>query len=39
MNFEFLDFAPMPMADAKLDGFPSINLGKALNFLIGEDFR
>ena len=39
VHFEFLDFAPMPMSDPMYKGFPAINLGKALDFLIGKDFR
>lgn len=37
LGFEFYQFEPGHMPDAINDGFPSINLGKALNFLIGED--
>jgi len=39
LHFEFLDFSPMPMTDPLHSGFPSIQMGKALNFLLGEDFR
>jgi predicted YcjX-like family ATPase len=39
LHFEFLDFAPTPMTNALQQGFPTIQLGKALNFLLGEDFR
>ena len=37
--FHFYNFEPTPMPAARLEGFPSINLGKALDFLIGEDIR
>ncbi len=36
--FQFLQFCPPPMPDAFDEGFPAINLGKALNFLLHEDF-
>lgn len=38
LEFQFLQFCPAPMPNAFDEGFPAINLGKALNFLIGEDF-
>lgn len=37
VNFVFYKFAPQAMPDALQMGFPAINLGKALEFLIGED--
>lgn len=39
LEFQFLHFHPAPMPNAFDEGFPAINLGKALNFLIGEDFN
>ena len=39
VDFQFLKFAPLPMADALYEGFPAINLGRALDFLIGDDFK
>lgn len=39
VHFEFHEFAPLPMPNALYEGFPAINLGKALNFLIGDDFK
>lgn len=35
--FEFLQFEPPAMPEATSQGYPAINLGKALDFLIGED--
>jgi uncharacterized protein len=35
--FQFLRFEPPVTKNALLEGFPAINLGKALNFLIGEE--
>ncbi len=37
VNFVFYRFAPQAMPDALHQGFPAINLGKALEFLIGDD--
>lgn len=37
--FKFLAFEPRPMPEVHETGFPSIHLGRALNFLIGEDFE
>ncbi len=37
VNFVFYKFAPQTMPDALQQGFPAINLGKALEFLIGDD--
>ena len=37
LGFEFFQFDPGPMPHALTEGFPAINLGKALDFLIGED--
>ena len=37
VNFVFYKFDPQPMPDALQQGFPAINLGKALEFLIGDD--
>ncbi|MBL7004612.1 MAG: YcjX family protein [Gammaproteobacteria bacterium] len=39
MDYQFLNFLPATMPDALDEGFPSINMGKALNFLIGDDFH
>ncbi len=39
IEFQFLHFLPSPMPNAFDEGFPAINLGKALNFLIGDDFK
>lgn len=39
VEFQFLQFKPPPMPRAFDEGFPSINLGKALEFLIKEDFN
>lgn len=40
MDFVFYDFQPMNgvMTDAMYEGFPAYNLGKAIDFLIGDDF-
>lgn len=37
LHFEFLDFEPLQHRNAAQEGFPALNLGKALDFLIGED--
>lgn len=37
--FRFLRFEPRPMPDAYGLGFPSIHLGRALDFLIGDKFK
>ncbi|WP_172399674.1 YcjX family protein [Geothermobacter hydrogeniphilus] len=37
--FEFYRFEPPPMAEALSEGYPAINLGKALDYLIGEDLK
>lgn len=39
LDYKFLNFLPSPMPHALDEGFPSINIGKALNFLIGDDFK
>jgi len=39
LEFQFLQFYPAHMPNAFEEGFPAINLGKALNFLIEEDFN
>jgi len=39
VHYQFLEFTPPSMPDALYEGFPSINLGKALDFLIGGDFE
>ena len=39
VHFQFLKFKPTPMPNAMSDGFPAINIGKALDFLIGDDFK
>lgn len=41
VNFEFYEFAPMKelAPDSFYEGFPSINIGKSLDFLIGDDFK
>lgn len=39
LDYQFLNFLPAQMPDALDKGFPSINIGKALNFLIGDDFN
>lgn len=39
VHFKYLKFAPAPMPSALTEGFPAINLGKALNFLIADDFK
>lgn len=41
LQFEFYKFLPLPelMPDPLYEGFPSIHIGKALNFLVGEDFK
>ncbi len=39
LDYKFLNFLPSPMPHALDEGFPSINMGKALNFLIGDDFN
>ena len=38
--FEFLKFLPLPelAPESLYDGFPAINIGKALDFLLGDDF-
>ncbi len=38
LDYTFLNFLPLAMPNALDEGFPSINIGKALNFLIGDDF-
>ena len=38
VHFQFLKFEPQPMQDALHEGFPAINMGKSINFLIGDDF-
>lgn len=37
--FEFLKFEPAAMQEAISQGYPAINLGKSLDFLIGEDLK
>lgn len=37
--FQFLKFAPPVMPESLNQGYPSINLGKALDFLIGDDLK
>lgn len=37
LHFEFLDFEPVQSRDALHEGFPTLHLGKVLDFLIGED--
>jgi len=37
--FEFFKFEPSTMRKARSEGFPAINLGKALDFLIGDEFK
>ena len=37
VHFQFLRFEPPVVQNALLEGFPNLNLGKALDFLIGED--
>jgi predicted YcjX-like family ATPase len=39
VDFRFFKFEPIPMPNALSEGFPAINLGKALNFLIKDDFK
>lgn len=39
VHFKFFKFAPAPMVNSLSEGFPAINLGKALEFLIGDDFK
>ena len=39
VHFQFLKFKTAAMPNAMSEGFPAINLGKALNFLIGEDLK
>jgi len=39
VDYKFFRFAPLPMPNARYEGFPAINLGKALDFLIGDDFQ
>lgn len=39
VHFEFYRFGLPRMKQAMHEGFPAINLGKALDFLIGEDFK
>ncbi|MFW6342768.1 MAG: YcjX family protein [Halothiobacillaceae bacterium] len=36
LHFEFLDFAPPPAPRGPIEGFPALNLGKVLDFLISE---
>ncbi|MDM7858052.1 YcjX family protein [Thiopseudomonas acetoxidans] len=36
VRFKFYRFAPLPYPDALQQGFPAINLGRALEFLIGD---
>lgn len=36
VRFKFYRFAPLPYPDALQQGFPAINLGRAVEFLIGE---
>ena len=38
-RFRFIDFRPPNLAEAKRQGFRSINLDQALTFLIGDCFR
>ena len=40
VNFEFYEFSPLKerAADSLFEGFPSINIGRSLDFLIGDDF-
>jgi hypothetical protein len=38
VHFRFLKFEPQPMPGALHEGFPSINIGRAINFLIGDEF-
>ena len=37
--FQFLKFEPQAMQEAISQGYPAINLGKALDFLIGDDLK
>lgn len=39
VDFKFLKFSPPLMPNALSEGFPAINLGKALNILIADDFK
>lgn len=39
LSFQFFNFDPPSMPKAQVEGFPAINLGKALDFLVGEDFK
>lgn len=39
VQFEFYKYEPLPMPAARYEGFPAINLGKALDFLIGDTFK
>jgi predicted YcjX-like family ATPase len=39
VHFQFLKFEPQPMHDALHEGFPAINIGRAIDFLIGDDFK
>jgi predicted YcjX-like family ATPase len=39
VHFQFLRFAPLPMPNALYEGFPAINLGRTLDFLIGDAFE
>lgn len=38
VHFQFFKFEPQSMQDALHEGFPAINMGRAINFLIGDDF-
>lgn len=39
LAFEYAAFEPLPMLSALQEGFPAINLGKAIEFLIGNDCK
>ena len=39
VHFAFLNFQPPTMQDAPLKGFPAINLGRGLDFLISADLK
>jgi len=39
VDFNYYKFNPLPMPNARYEGFPAINLGKALDFLIGSEFQ
>lgn len=41
VDFEFYEFSPLKelSPNSFYEGFPSINMGKALDFLIGENFK